>query len=66
MVPNSSLLFMSNVSCPCRCKWENGEIDRLKRDRLLNYFNIHNNGHEKTHANLPFHIHEGWKEKGVK
>jgi hypothetical protein len=39
MVPNSSLLFMSNVSCPCRCKWENGEIDRLKRDRLLNYFN---------------------------
>ncbi len=23
IVPNSSSLFMSNLSCPCRCTWEN-------------------------------------------
>jgi hypothetical protein len=43
MVPNSSSLFLLDISC----RGERGQVDRLE-NRLLNYFNTHNmemNGH---------------------
>jgi hypothetical protein len=44
MFPNSSSLFLLNISC----RGERGQVDRLEKNRLLNYFNTHNmgmNGH---------------------
>jgi hypothetical protein len=44
MVSNSSSLFLLDISC----RGERGQVDRLEKKRLLNYFNTHNmemNGH---------------------
>jgi hypothetical protein len=44
MVMNSSSSFLLDISC----RGERGQVDRLEKNRLLNYFNTHNmemNGH---------------------
>jgi len=40
MVPNSSTLFMLDLSCPSICVGERSFVNRLERAILLNDFNI--------------------------